>query len=250
MRANINKILIGIAITLFWIGVWWGLSSLIKQEILLPSPLDVVKTLIDMWKTSAFWQAVGKSLLRVLFGFAAAVIVGTLLAMLTTRSRLADRLIAPLLHLVRSAPVASFIILAYVWVKVNALPSFIAFLMVVPLVWGNVREGILSTDRKLLEMAQIYRLGRWKTITNIQWPSLRPYFTAACTTGLGFAWKSGVAAEVICCPPKSIGKQLYSAKASLETPEVFAWTATVVILSVVLEKLLIHLLGTKKEVKV
>ncbi len=188
------------------------------------------------------------SLWRILIGFIAAVLAGTALVMLTTHSRIADRLLAPLLHLVRAAPVASFIILAYVWIAVDILPAFIAFLMVVPLVWSNVREGILSTDKKLLEMAQVFRLGRRRILTDIRLPSLRPYISAACTTGLGFAWKSGVAAEVICCPPNSIGKQLYSAKAYLETPEVFAWTATVVALSIILEKVLIRLVRANSEV--
>ena len=68
-----------------------------------------------------------------------------------------------------------------------------------------------------------------------------PYFLAACTTGLGFAWKSGIAAEVICRPGLSIGRQLQDAKIYLETPEVFAWTATVVVLSILLEKGLLRL---------
>ncbi len=250
MQAKINKALVGTAVAVFWITVWWILSGVVEQEILLPTPLTVAETLWALWGTPTFWRAVGMSLMRILIGFIAAVLVGTALAMLTTHSRLADRLLAPLLHLVRAAPVASFIILAYVWIAVDILPAFIAFLMVVPLVWANVREGILSTDQKLLEMARVFRLGRWRTLMDIRLPSLRPYITAACTTGLGFAWKSGVAAEVICCPPDSIGKQLYSAKTYLETPEVFAWTATVVVLSVLLEKALIRLVHTKSEVSV
>jgi NitT/TauT family transport system permease protein len=65
-----------------------------------------------------------------------------------------------------------------------------------------------------------------------------PYLMAALTTGLGFAWKSGIAAEVICQPAQAIGKQLYFSKLYLETPQVFAWTAVVILLSVVLEKAL------------
>ena len=167
---------------------------------------------------------------------AAALAAGSLLAVLTVRFRAADVLLSPLLKIVRAAPVASFIILALVWIRTNTLPAFIAFLMVVPVVWGNVEKGIRETDAGLLEMAKVYRLGWWKTLVRVRIPSVMPYFLAAATTGLGFAWKSGIAAEVICRPAMSIGRQLQDAKVYLETPEVFAWTAVVVALSMVLEK--------------
>ena len=170
------------------------------------------------------------------WGRAAALAAGSLLAVLTVRFRAADVLLSPLLKIVRAAPVASFIILALVWIRTNTLPAFIAFLMVVPVVWGNVEKGIRETDAGLLEMAKVYRLGWWKTLVRVRIPSVMPYFLAAATTGLGFAWKSGIAAEVICRPAMSIGRQLQDAKVYLETPEVFAWTAVVVALSMVLEK--------------
>ncbi len=250
MQNKVNKLLVGAAVAVFWITVWALLSGRIGEEILLPSPAKVLETLWTMWGTAVFWRSVALSLLRILGGYIAAVLVGTLLAVLTTHCRPIHVLLSPLLHIVRAAPVASFIILAYVWICVQILPAFIAFLMVVPLVWANVCEGIENTDKKLLEVARVFRLGHRKTLSLIHLPSVRPYFIAACTTGLGFAWKSGIAAEVICNPANSIGKQLYSAKAYLETPEVFAWTVTVVLLSVLLERVLLYAVKRRKAVSV
>ena len=248
MRGKWNKCLVGAAVAVFWLTAWALLSGAVGEEILLPSPAKVSKTLWALWGTATFWRSVALSLLRILGGFVAAVFGGTLLAVLTTHCRPAHVLLSPLLHIVRAAPVASFIILAYVWLHVQILPAFIAFLMVVPLIWANVCEGIRNTDKKLIETAQVFRLGRWKTLTLVHLPSVRPYFAAACTTGLGFAWKSGIAAEVICTPANSIGKQLYSAKAYLETPEVFAWTVTVILLSVLFEQILARAVRHRKAV--
>ena len=230
----------------FWLLAWALCSRLVAQELLLPSPWQVLRTLGQLWRTAAFWRSVAGSLVRVLLGFLAAVAVGSLFAVLTTRVHAAHALLSPILHIVRAAPVASFIILAYVWLRVQLLPAFIAFLMVVPIVWGNVCEGIAQTDPKLLEMARVFHFGRRKTLRYVRLPSVKPYFETACVTGLGFAWKSGIAAEVICSPADSIGKQLHDAKAYLETPQVFAWTATVVLLSVLLEQLLRRAVGRKK----
>ena len=236
-----RRLAAGAGVLAFWLAVWQVISMLVGQELLVPAPLVVVRAFGRLVGTVEFWAAAGHSLLRVAEGFLCAVAAGSVLALLTTRFRLVNALASPLLHIVRAAPVASFIILALVWIKTNALPSFIAFLMVVPMVWANVEKGIRATDPLLLEMARVYRLGWWKTLLRVRIPSVMPYFMAACTTGLGFAWKSGIAAEVICRPALSIGKKLQDAKVTLETPDVFAWTITVVVLSLVLEKVLVAL---------
>ena len=111
--------------------------------------------------------------------------------------------------------------------------------MVVPVIWGNVEKGIRETDRRLLEMATVFRMGRWRTLLHVHIPAVMPYFLTACTTGLGFAWKSGIAAEVICRPDDSLGRLLQTAKMHLETAEVFAYTAVAVVLSMLLERLLL-----------
>lgn len=247
MQAKGKKLLTYLGVAAFWLVVWELFARAISQEILLPSVAAVAGTLVCLWGAEAFWLSVLASLLRVLLGFCAAVAAGTLLAVITCRVKLLHTLFSPLLHIVRAAPVASFIILAYFWIETDLLPAFIAFLMVVPMVWANVSQGIRQTDGKLLEMARVYRLGRGRTLRHVWLPSVKPYFLAACTTGLGFAWKSGIAAEVICSPDRAIGTELRNAKAYLETPEVFAWTVTVVVLSVLLEQVLLRLVHRNKK---
>lgn len=222
----------------FWLAVWQVVSLAVGQELLVPAPAVVLGTLTRLIGTAEFWLVTGLSLLRVMIGFVAGVIVGCIAAVLTTRFRLADAVLSPALRVVRAAPVASFVILALVWIPTGRLPAFISFLMVVPVVWDNVAAGIRSQDRDLLEMASVFRFGTWQTLRRVRIPAVLPFLAAACTTGMGLAWKSGVAAEVIGRPELSIGGQLQDAKVYLETPAVFAWTITVVALSLALERLL------------
>lgn len=238
-KNNIRGLLAGLLSAAFWLAVWQFISMIVAQELLVPAPLVVLKALTRLAGTTEFWQSAGVSLIRIVSGFIGGIIFGSISAVMTTRFRLADMLISPMLRIIRATPVASFIILALVWIKTGRLPAFISFLMVVPVVWSNVEKGIRQTDIKLLEMAKVFRLGRLKTLVSIRIPSVMPYFMAACTTGMGLAWKSGIAAEVISRPDLSIGKQLQNAKIYLETPEVFALTITVVLLSIMLEKILI-----------
>lgn len=237
----LKRILVGTAIAVFWIGVWWLIAVYVNKEILVPTPWRVLEALGGIVRSESFWRIVGATLLRIVCGFAAAVAVGTALAVLTVNVPLFKALFSPLLHLVRAAPVASFIILTMVWIATDRVPTFISFLMVLPIVWVNMEEGLRRVDPQLKEMARMYRFGRLRTLTRVTIPSVMPFFLTACTNGLGFAWKSGVAAEVICRPEFSIGNELNAAKNYLEMPEMFAWTAVVVLLSILLEQLLLRL---------
>ena len=173
-----------------------------------------------------------------MLGMACGTAAGALLAGLTCASKWADKLISPAVRVIRATPVVSFILLILLWTDRNAVPSIVAGLMVLPVVWGNLTRGIRETDPQLLEMAHAYRFSRWKTLRLIYLPSLKPYFLSAVTTAMGLSWKSGVAAEVLCLPKLAVGTQIHNNKLILEIPDFFAWTAVVVALSLVLEHLL------------
>ncbi len=232
--------------TLIWIALWTVISLIINQELLVPTPAETLSALGALVSTSDFWMATALSMLRILCGFGLAAILGSLGGVLSDRCPPFDWLFSPLLHLIRSVPVASFIILALVWIQTPWLPVFISFLMVLPLFWGNVRTAMANTDVKELEMGKVLGLSRRKIWLEIRLPALAPYFRTACVTGLGFAWKSGVAAEVICRPDASLGDLLQGAKLQLETPYVFALTVVIALLSLGLELILNTLWKEKK----
>ena len=223
-----------------WLLLWQLASMAVGLPLLLPSPLAVLLRLGQLCTGADFWLTVASSLLRILLGFLLGVLFGTALAGLYWRFRLIDALARPLLGVLKSTPVASFIILALVWVKTTWLATVISFIMVLPLIYANVREGIDSADRQLLEMAQVFRLSRRKTFRYCYLPAILPFFLSAVSSALGFAWKSGIAAEVLGRPARAIGSQIYDSKIYLETPDLFAWTLVVILLSVLLERLAVR----------
>lgn len=224
---------------LFWIALWQILFLTVRQEILIVSPAHVLQRLYELSGNADFWISTFRSMLRILQGFFLGVAAGAVLAALTSASRILDSLFYPLLSMVKATPVASFIILALVWIGSDHVPVFTAFLMVVPIVWSNVKNGIAKTDPGLLQMALVYRFGAARTLRRVYLPSVMPYFIAACTAGMGMAWKAGIAAEVLADTELSIGGRIYESKIYLETADLFAWTAVVVVMSVVLERLMI-----------
>ncbi|MBQ6568846.1 MAG: ABC transporter permease subunit [Clostridia bacterium] len=224
----------------FWIAVWHIAASAANKKLLLkvPLPIDTVKEFFRICDKAVFWKAVGTSVLHILCGFGLAVVLGTVFGVLSGNIKPFKILSMPILHLIRSVPVAAFIVIAWLWIPSAVLPSFISCLMVLPIIWSHVDAGLLAIDNRLVEMARVYRMERKDIILKIKLPMISPYLRTGCITGLGIAWKSGVAAEVICNPGGSIGALLQGAKTAINYERVFAVTLMVVLLSLLLENIL------------
>ena len=235
----LKKLAKNLIVLIFWLAVWQGLVLIVDNPLLLPPIPLVFKRIWELLGSAQFWLITATSLGRILLGVVCAVALGVVLALATSRSALLRTLFSPLLTVIKSTPVASFIILLILWVGRDILPSVIVVLMALPVVWSNVSTGISETDIRLIEMAKVFRFSLWRRIRRIYVPSVMPHFLAACRSCLGLAWKAGVAAEVLTVPAVSIGKMLYESKLYWETQDLFAWTVVVIICSLIIEKVLI-----------
>ena len=239
-------------VAVFWIAVWVITARAVGEDLLLPTPLAVLKRLGELCTLPTFWKTVLTSLGRILYGVIAAILMGLLLAVATHFVPFLYTLFYPLITVIRTTPVASFIILAYLWIDRDTLPSFIAVLMVLPVVWANLHEALGAVDKQLLEMSKAYGFSPWRRFLRIYLPSVAPAFTASCRSSVGLAWKAGVAAEILIVPLVSIGRMLYESKLYLETVDLFAWTVTVILLSLVLELILlsvVRILGKRRRIQ-
>lgn len=222
--------------------LWQLLAMAINNRLLLVTPFVVLERLFRMIPTGDFWRSVAFSVSRILSGFLIGSFIGTLLAVIAGRFRIADILLRPYMAAIKATPVASFIILCLIWLNSRNLSVFISFLMVLPIVYTNVLLGIRSTDKQLLEMADLFNIGWWRRLRYIYIPHLTPYILSACTVSIGLSWKAGVAAEVIGIPTGSIGERLYEAKVYFSTGDLFAWTLVIIALSILAEKIFVKTL--------
>lgn len=227
---------------MFWIFIWQITSLIVNKEMLLASPIAVMGALGNLIITKIFWRSLFQSFFKIVYGFFLGVILGILLAVLSYKYSLCKELIGPLMKVIKSTPVASFIIVALIWISAYNLSILISFLMVIPIIYTNILQGLYKIDPKLLEMTQVFQVGWLKKIRYIFIPGIMPYFVSACNVGLGFCWKSGIAAEVIGLPKNSIGEHLYEAKIYLMTKELFAWTIVIIIISIIFEKIIMKVL--------
>lgn len=231
---NKNKLLI----ILFWILAWEILSLIIAQEIYLPSPHAAFSSLINLLSNKDTYITIFYSSYRTLAGFFLSCVFGILLGMICGIHKFAYDLLYPLIVIIRTIPVMSIIIIAIMWFRDSNVPIFVAFLMCFPLIWTNTVSGIHSTDIKLLQMCEVYKIKKIRIIKSVYFYSSLPYIKAGMISALGIGWKVTSAAEVLSLPKYSIGRFLYDSKVYLEMPDLFAWTIIIISLSFLFEKIL------------
>lgn len=222
--------------------VWQLAAVLIGNRLLLVGPIQAAKRLLELLGEKTTWQALGFTFSRISLGFLLAFLTALFLAALSARFPLAETLLRPYILAIQTVPVASFIVIALLWLSSRRLSVFISFLMVLPVLYANALQGIRSADRQLLEMAKVFRVPRARQLRCIYFPALHPYLRSASHVALGLCWKAGVAAEVIGVTGRSVGGMLYDAKVYLEISDLFAWTALLVAVSLLFEKLFLKLL--------
>lgn len=238
-----KKRLIAVFSVLFWLLVWQLAAMALDEKILLPSPIMVAERLTELVPQFDFIKSIGFTMARILLGFFMGLVLGVGLAAISGKVKFVRLLLAPLLSAMKSIPVASFTILALIWISSKNLSVLISVLIAIPIVYSNMLEGIDNLDPKLKTMADVFEIPGHKRFVGIYLSQLLPYFRSASKLAMGLCWKSGVAAEVIGIPDGSIGERLYMSKMYLETEDLFAWTLVIILLSFLCEKLFLLLVG-------
>ena len=249
MKSKIKKVLIPLAVLLFWLAVWEILAITIDLEFVLPRVEVTILTLFSLLCKKEFYLLVLSSLVRIFSSFLIGVLIAIALALLAIRFSFFKALVSPLITIFKSTPVAVLIILLWLILSSGAkVPGAVAILMVVPVIWQNMLDGYGAIDKQLDEVTKIYGFGYLKRLKILVLPTLLKFLFPGIITASGLAWKAGIAAEVICITKNSIGKEIYNAKSILDGPSTFAYTIVVLVLSIAVERLIkLVVEGVKKK---
>lgn len=237
-----NKRARQILIICFWLIFWQLCSMLLHNSLILVGPVEVLQSLAALLPASDFWTSILYSTSKIALGFLSAFLLGILLGCLSFCFRWIQELLAPIFLLLKSVPVASFVILALIIIGSRGLSILISFLIVLPVIYNGTLTGLAAADKKLLEMADVFRIPFLRRAIFFYLPPLKTQLISGCRIALGMSWKSGIAAEVIGVPDMSIGEKLYMAKIYLNTADLFAWTIVILLLSALFEWFFLKLL--------
>lgn len=220
-----------VGVAVFWIGVWEIGYLIVGKEVLLPSPLHTLQTLMKMAQQQSFYLHIIFTLYRIMAGVLISFLVALVTAALCLKKPIFGSFLRPAIQFMKATPVMAIIILALLWFKSDDVPIFVCFLMCYPIIYTNIVAGILRMDKGLEEMSKLYHVSISYRIRKCYLPQLRSYLQAALDLGIGMGFKVVIAAEVLSIPKYAMGYELLDAKIYLETQEVFAWVLVIVLLS-------------------
>ena len=235
MRIKYKLLLSVLLPVVFWLGAWQLYATYVNSSFLLPSVGETFAELHTLILERGFYLTVLTTLIRVVIGLVFGTVVGILFAMLSHRFYVVRIILTPAITVIKSTPVASFIIILWIMMNGSALAIFIAFLMVMPLIWQNLMDGYASIDSGLTEVADVFGFSYTKRLRLLVFPTLIKYLVPALISSVGLAWKSEIAAEIIAYTKNSIGYMINNAKTNFDTPRVFAWTIVIIVMSILLE---------------
>jgi len=186
------------AFSLLGVVVVWQIAAISLGEALLPSPIQVIAALWRYLLSGELLYHLGITLARVTVSFLIAMAIGIAIGIVMGRWQRADHVLDGLLILGLNIPALVTIILCYIWFGLTEVAAITAVaLNKIPTVVVTVREGARAIDRGLLEVAQVYRLSRGRTLTKVYLPQLYPYLMAAARSGLALIWKIVLVVELL-----------------------------------------------------
>jgi len=176
----------------------WQLTAQILESPSLPAPTTVLIALGQQLASGELLYHLGITLWRVLIAFTVSMLIGTCLGILMGRYRLANSALDGLLVLGLNTPALVTIILCYIWFGlVDAAAITAVAINKIPTVIVTVREGARAVDRKLLDVADGFRIPRYRKLLRVYLPQLYPYLMAAARSGLALIWKIVLIVELL-----------------------------------------------------
>ena len=177
---------------------------------------------------------------RVSVAFLVAMAVGTAIGIAMGRSRRLDGALDSLLVIGLNIPALVTIILCYVWFGLTEAAAVTAVaLNKIPNVVVTVREGARAVDKGLLEVATVYRVPAWRTLTQVYLPQLYPYLMAAARSGLALIWKIVLVVELM-GRSSGVGFKLHTYFQFFDIASILAYTFAFAATILVIEALLMR----------
>ena len=220
------------------IAIWHVAAYLLDVELILPTPREALVSLGRIVVGEGFLDAVGSTLYRGVIGFVIALLFAVLLSVASGLWHSVDRLVSPVIAILRAVPTISIILISLVWMSSKTAPVLIGFLIIFPSMYSTILTSIKGVDGGLVEMSRLYGVSRRDMLRGLYLPSVLPTLTDSAAAAVSLNVKVVIASEVLAQTNESIGIAMQQSKAFLDTPALMAWTVVAVAMSFALEYLM------------
>ena len=205
---------------------------------ILPKIKSVITTATDMTRTGQLPVDLGISIGRVVKGFLVSAIIGIVLGAAMGMSETAKALLLPAITTVRQIPMIAWIPLIILWAGIGETSKVIIIVIaaVFPIL-VNTMSGITGTPTGYVEVARLYKLGRWQTFTKVFLPHALPQMLVGLKLGLGVSWMAVVASELIAAT-SGIGYRMNEARSLMRSDKVIVCMIVIGIIGILMDKVI------------
>lgn len=239
--------------TFFSIGllllIWQLFASYINQPKLIPGLPGLIHTLLELLLTKNFYLSVVATILRGITGMVLSLLMALFSAIIFTKKTWIYDLFRPLLAIMRSVPVISFILLALIFLHTESIPLLIGFLTIFPLLTENLTKGFRNIHTEFTNMEQLFLLGNRNKLLLVTYPLLKPFLYSGLTSAAGFGWRAIIMGEVLTQCSFGIGSEMKKAQSFIAVPELIAWTTIAILISWISDQFINRLAGYKWKIK-
>ncbi len=182
------------------VSIWQFVSMGVGKNLIFPTPITTFHALVDILSESSTLTAVSSSMFRVFFASLIALFSGFLLGFVMYFCSFSKVLFHPVLKIIQTTPVMSFIMLALLWLKADHVPILVGFLMGLPIIASSILKGLESIDKQLIDMTDFFEVSWIKRLKFLYIPAVFPFLELAMKNALSLTWKVCVASEVLSYP--------------------------------------------------
>ncbi|WP_194409801.1 ABC transporter permease [Microbacterium cremeum] len=225
----------------------WGLAGIATLAVLLqflpssgavdpayfPPLTEVLGALGELARTSAFWQALGATLLGWSVGLSIAIVAGVGLGVIVASMPTVDRLLTSTIEFLRPIPSVALVPIAALLfgTTMQATLLLVVFASLWPVLL-QVIYGVRDVDRVALDTARTYRFGTFRTVREVVWPSMMPYLIVGVRLAAAVALILEITGELVIGSP-GLGKLIALAQSSAAVPMMYALVLVTAVLGVV-----------------
>jgi len=186
------------ALFLFWyLGTKYKIEFYIRFKNV-PTPYEVFRQAVEVGSSTKFLVNVLYSVRRILFGFMVAIVIGVPLGLMIGKYRRVRDLFMPVIEILRPIPAIAWVPMSIMlWPNNEASIVFITFLGAFFPILLNTVHGVHSMDGVLIRAGRCLGAGEARLLWNVILPGSLPHIFTGLAVGMGVAWVSLIAAEMI-----------------------------------------------------
>jgi NitT/TauT family transport system permease protein len=213
----------------------WKVVSMFYLPVFFPGPAVLVQRMATIYSDPASYVIIGETLARIFEGFAASMLVGTVLGLLMGLRRNIEIFFDSWIMVLLTFPAVCWAFLTVLWFGLSQVAAIVTIVLIVsPFVALNIWAGTKAIEKDLIEMGRVYKADWRLMLRNVLIPQLMPYIFSSLRISLALSWKIALVAEAFGAS-RGVGQKLVNWFQETRVDMMLAWGVSFMIVMVFID---------------